>query len=365
MKRPSGRSLRISLKTERPPTPESMIPIAAIRCKNTKNIAIFASAVKDCPVSAVIVCMNRPDKLYPCLQSMLEHNRTAIDVWVVAYMFSAENLASLKRDYPSIHVVESNEIRGFSENNNLAFRQIDSEYIFIVNDDTVQDMPVVDMLLDDFERLPRKAAAVSPKIVFPDGSVQTCGRAPWTAWRWMKHYLHFGDETRTTRWTMQEGLFRTWTLNGACFLARTSAFREAGWFDEAYAFTPEDIALGHRFNDMGLTVYTDADAVITHYAGSTVSAMEQVIKPVRITGSLHFYSRGSRVRRLLLACYAWCIEAARYAKYAILGCRSERDRIMKASARNTMKAVFSGKTAKQIFIEGLESYSGSCPITSK
>lgn len=293
--------------------------------------------------------MDRPENLYPCLDSMFRQNVTTIDVWVVAYMFSEEHLSALRRDYPSIHIVESRERRGFSENNNLALAQIDTEYVFVVNDDTVQDMPVVDKLLEDLRNLPPKVAAVSPRIVFPDGSVQTCGRAPWTAWRWMKHYLHLVDETRRTRWTMREGLFRTWTLNGACFLARTDAFRAAGWFDETYVFTPEDIALGHTFNDMGYEVYADADAEITHFAGGTVSEMEEVIKPVRIAGSLIFHSKGSRVRKTLLACFAWSVEAARYAKYTVLGCRSDRDRIMKATARNVMKAVFSGKTPKELF----------------
>jgi len=302
-------------------------------------------------VSVVIVCMDKMEVLYPCLESMLHHNKTALDIWVVAYMFSPEHLEKLKSDWPDIHIAESNELRGFAENNNLALRQIDSDYVFIVNDDTLQEMPVVDLLLEDMKKLPADVAAISPKIVLSDGSVQTCGRAPWTAWRWMKHYLHIEDELKKTRWSMQPGLFRSWTLNGACFLARTEAFRKAGWFDETYTFTPEDIALGHKFNDMGYQVWTDAEVCITHLAGSTASRMEAAIKPTRVVGALHFYSNGSTFKRSLLAAYAWCIEALRYAKYKIFGCRNEHDRIMKDTARNVMRYVFSGKTSKQVFTE--------------
>lgn len=305
--------------------------------------------MKKTTTSVVIVCMNRPDILYPCLDSIASCNQVKPDVWVVAYMFSADNLAALKNRYPSIHIVESNELRGFAENNNLALRQIDSDFVFIVNDDTIQTMPVIDRLLGDMEKLPEKVAAVSPAIVFADGSIQTCGRAPWTAWRWMKHYLHIEDETVPGPWTMKDGLFRTWTLNGACFLARTKAFREAGWFDETYTFTPEDIALGHRFNDMGYEVWADADVRIIHLAGTTVTEMEAVIKPTRIVGSLLFYSRGSRLKHALLGCFAWCVEAARYMKYLIKGCHSEHDSIMKKTARNVMRAVFSGKSTKEVF----------------
>ena len=301
-------------------------------------------------VSAVIVNMNRPDLLYPCLDGLYA-NKCSLDVFVVAYMYSAENLAALHKDYPAVKVVESSELRGFSENNNLALKLVESPFVFIVNDDTIQKMPVVDMLLKDLKELPEDVAAVSPKIVFADGRVQTCGRAPWTACRWMKHYLHFNDELKPGRWTMQESIFQTYTLNGACFLARTAAFKEAGWFDETYTFTPEDIALGHKFNEMGLKVYADAGVEIVHLANTTASTMEAAIKPTRIRGSLIFFSRGSKLRYAFLGTYACAIESLRWLKYTLLGCRSERDRIMKATARNVLRSVFSGKSTKEIFVQ--------------
>ena len=212
-------------------------------------------------------------------------------------------------------------------------------------------MPVVDALLADFDRLPEDAAVVSPKIVFPDGRVQTCGRAPWTAWRYVRHYLHLVDETVPTPWSMQEGLFRTWTVNGACFLIRTSVFREAGWFDETYTFTPEDIALGHKVNDLGYTVWADADVEITHLAGGTVSRLEAAIKPTRVRGALQFYSGGNPVKYALLGGFVWCTEALRRLKYlfADKSDPSSRAAIMDATARNVMRSVFTRRSSKEVF----------------
>ena len=303
-------------------------------------------------VSIVIVCMNRPDYLYPCLESIRAHTSVSYEVWVVAYRFSPENLAALRADWPDVKVVESEGLRGFSENNNLALRQVRGRFCFVVNDDTRFDMPVIDRLVADFGQLPASAAAVSPKICFPNGRVQTCGRGPWTAGRWMAHYLHLVDETKKTRWTMREGLFRTWTLNGACFLARTDAFRSAGWFDETYTFTPEDIALGHRLNDLGYRVYTDADVAITHLAGGTVSPWEPAIKPTRVRGAILFYGK-TKVSRFLLGCYVWLVEALRSLKYRFSD-RSDpkgRNAILYATARNVMRTAFSRRSTKEIFTE--------------
>ena len=302
-------------------------------------------------VSVVIVCMDRPDLLYPCLGGIRAHTSVSYEVWVVAYLFSPEHLAALKVDWPEVKVVESRELRGFSENNNLALRQVTGEYCFIVNDDTLMSMPVIDRLVADFDRLPADAAIVSSKIVFPDGRVQTCGRAPWTAWRYVKHYLHLVDETVPSAWSMKEGLFRTWTVNGACFLIKTAVFRAAGWFDETYTFTPEDIAIGHKVNQMGYSVWADADVSITHLAGGTVSRLEAAIKPTRVRGALQFYSGGNPVKYALLGGFVWCTEALRRLKYlfADKSDPSSRAAIMDATARNVMRSVFTRRSSKEVF----------------
>ena len=331
-------------------------------------------------VSVVIVCMGDPTvHLYACLDSLFAQNRTPLEVWVVAYLMQAEHREALAARYPAIHIIESREVRGFAENNNLALRKIDSEYCFVVNDDTLQSMPVVDLLLEDLKKLPENAAAVQPKIVFGDGRVQTCGRTPWTAWRYARHYLHLvkegeaeggigsrisghprpdkregptavpigtlrdgrgRSEAEAIRESMPPSVVRTYTLNGACFLIKTAVFRKMGWFDERYFFTPEDIALGHALNDAGYSVWVHPQVCITHLAGGSVSAMEQAIKPARVRGSLIFYGEP-----LWLKCFIWSVELARYVKNSIL-----RREVNKKSARNVMHAVFSKQTPKEIFI---------------
>ena len=295
-------------------------------------------------VSIVIVCMNRLDNLYPCLEGIRAHTGVPCETLVVAYRFSAENLARAQADFPWVRWIVSDGTRGFSENNNLALREARGQYCFVVNDDTLMQMPVIDRLVEDFARLPEDAAAVSPCIRFPDGRVQTCGRGPWTPWRYARHYLHLVDETRPTRWTMQEGLFRTYTLNGACFLIRTDVFREAGWFDERFFFTPEDIALGDLLNRRGRSVWTDADVSITHVAGGSVSALEAAIKPARVRGSLLFYGEP-----LPLKLFICCFEALRVCKYAFLP-RTPRNTLMRRTAVNVLRTVFSGLSPKEIFI---------------
>jgi hypothetical protein len=297
-------------------------------------------------VSVIIVCMGGPRKhLEACLAGLKAHTSAPYEVLTVAYRWTPEDKEAFALSHPEVTLIPSDEVRGFSENNNLALPLAKGRYCFILNDDTRIDAPVVDTLLADFEKLPQEAAVVSPCIRFADGRVQTCGRAPWTAWRYARHYLHLVDETRPSRWSMKEGLFQTYTLNGACFLIRTEVFKALGWFDERFFFTPEDIALGHKLNEAGYSVWTDAGVSITHLAGGSVSAMEAAIKPARVRGSLLFYGEpfGLKV-------FIWCFEALRVAKYAFLP-RSPRNDLMKKTARNVMQTVFSKESPKEIFLK--------------
>ena len=297
-------------------------------------------------VSVVIVCMNRPDILFPCLDSLKAYTTVSFETLVVTYLFSDNNLKALKGRYPWVTIVPSTELRGFSENNNLAMKQVKGRYCLILNDDTLQTMPLIDSLVKDMEALPEAAAAISPCIRFPDGRIQTCGRAPWSPFRYAKHYLHLVDESRPNKWNLvSPSVFRTYTLNGACFLIKTEAFRKAGWFDERFFFTPEDIALGHKLNDMGYSVWADAGVSVTHIAGGSVSAMEQAIKPARVRGSMIFYGEP-----LWLKCFVWCYEALRAVKYFFLP-RKGRNVIMRKTALNVMEAVFSSESPKELFIK--------------
>ena len=88
-------------------------------------------------VSIIIVCMNRPDNLYPCLESIRKTTvKVTYEVLVVAYMYDPAGLVKAREDFPWVDFIESNEIRGFSENNNLALKQAKGRYCFVLNDDT-------------------------------------------------------------------------------------------------------------------------------------------------------------------------------------------------------------------------------------
>lgn len=304
-------------------------------------------------VSIVIVCMNNLKYLYPCLDSIRKYTTVSYETFVVAYIFSPENLSKLRNDYPWITIIESNEIRGFSENNNLALRKASGEYCFVVNDDTLMKQPVIDELVATISTLPKDVSILSPVTLNGDGSVQRCGKPKYTLWTYILGNLRLMKFVyKHSKYVNQQGVFKTYNISGACFLIKTSDFKNLGWFDERYFFCPEDIALSTAVNNSGKFCYVDSNVKITHYGGGTWSKMIKATKPASVKGSYIFYGENNILKKglfILISTIFYLLYSARWLSF--LFNKREKDKTMFEANINALCALYSSKTPKNIFIK--------------
>ncbi len=303
-------------------------------------------------VSIVIVCMNNLKNLYPCLDSIKKYTTVSYETLVVAYLFSKENLERVKKDYPWVTFIESNEIRGFSENNNLALRQAKGKYCFVLNDDTYFDMPVIDELNNTIRLLPENVAIVSPTTLNRDGTIQRCGKPHYNMLSYIWGHLKLlSFVQKGSKYINQKGIFKTWNISGAAFLIKTNIFKDVGWFDERYFFCPEDIALSELLNKKGYTCYVNSDIKLTHVGGGTWSKLLPATRPAAEKGGLYFYASNNTFLKIMYItisitfssfyCLYWL------AKFSFN--KSEKNRIFYKSYVNTIKAMTSSQTPKEIF----------------
>jgi len=296
-------------------------------------------------VAIVIVCMNNLKNLIPCLDSIKKNTTVDYEVWVTAYLFSKDNLTLVKEKYPEVHLVESNELRGFAENNNLALRQVKSQYTLILNDDTEFKEPVLDELIASMEKTP-DAAIMSPRLVYRDGRLQFCGRDPWTAMTFIKSdiSLFHHDYSKVTKYTNRKGIFQTYNVTGACFLIKQSVFRELGFFDERYFFCPEDIALSTLANKRGYKCYVDPSVTLYHFAGETRSKVKVATLPSQRKGSIIYFANGNKLRKFGLECYVAIFSFLKFIMY-----KMKNDSFEAKAQWNCVKSAFSSKSTKEIF----------------
>lgn len=298
--------------------------------------------------------MNRMDNLYPCLQSIRNHTGVSYETFVVAYLFDKTDLARAKEDFPWVTFIESDDIRGFSENNNLALRRAQGRFCFVLNDDTEFSESVIDTLVEDMTRLPESAAIVSPRLLNADGSLQLCGRPPYPSryyalQQWHLHKEPIDDTLGKT--PVFGSVFPTSNITGACFLIKRDVFESLGWFDEVYFFTPEDIALSTLARERGYTVWVDSGACITHKWKTTASRISPAVRPTAVKGSLIFFGRHSKTARLGLSVIVWLAEYSKRIKASLRYKMNptEENLIKLNTFRNITAEIFSRLTPKEIF----------------
>lgn len=311
-------------------------------------------------VSIVIVCMNNLKNLYPCLESIRKYTTEATyETFVVAYLFSKENFEKVKEDFPWVTFIESSEIRGFSENNNLALKQAKGKYCFVLNDDTEMKMPVIDKLVETIEALPEDVAVVSPRSVFGDGTFQSCGRDIHTTWKFFLSFFYLYNERRYLKaFENAKGTFETGDIVGAFFLIKTDRFKQVGFFDEKFFFCPEDIALGYELRKHGYKHYVNADVEIVHFegmsGGTSLSKTRAATSPSGTRGQLIFYSHDKPIIYVLLAlfkAFSLIPNVAFHFLKSLYHKRPNKYQILALSDLHSISACFSNSTTKQIFLK--------------
>lgn len=300
-------------------------------------------------ISVVIVCMNNLTNLFPCLESIsAQTKKNTYEIFVIAYLFSSKNLELLKFKFPDVIIIESNEIRGFSENNNLALRQAHGKYCFVLNDDTVMQMPVIDLLAESFGKVPG-ASFMSPKTVFADGSIQSCGRPPITIWTYFLSALKMWNEQKIkSKYINQKGIFQSYNIVGAAFLVKTSVMKELGYFDETYFFCPEDIALSTLANKKGFKCYVNEAVTLVHLEGGTATAIKTATDSAALKGMIIFL--GSNWLKKILISGIVFLEIFFKMMYWMLNLSSQNRKLKLMQKSNSLKVLFSNKTPKEAFI---------------
>jgi N-acetylglucosaminyl-diphospho-decaprenol L-rhamnosyltransferase len=308
-------------------------------------------------LSISIVSLNNPQFLFRCLQSVYQFSHGfTFEVIVVACEFSAEKLQTLREEFPSVCVIESYGVRGFSENQNLALRQAKGEYCLILNDDTYFDDNSIRILLNTF-RIQFDAALVSPVILNPDGSVQLFGRPRYNIWYFVFEQvkLHRVLEQMyrkaiSVRY-LHTSIVPTYEVSGSCFMVKTSVLRDLGYFDEYYFFTPEDVALSTKARLNGFRVYVNKSSHVYHFGSTTAAPRRREIIPVCMQGLYHYYETNYGLFASCLARLTSAITSILKIAYWYFNGKGVRAEIMKDAYKYALKFSFRSIPPKELIVK--------------
>ncbi|MBR6488904.1 MAG: glycosyltransferase family 2 protein [Muribaculaceae bacterium] len=228
-------------------------------------------------LSVVIVSYNVKHYVVQCLLSL----RRALqginaEVIVVDNHSHDGTIDMLREQYPEVLVVASNHNLGFARANNIAIGQSDSEYVLLLNPDTVVAEETIAECLQFMEEHPR-AGGLGVRMLMADGNDAKesrrglptpavafykmsglCARFPQSR-RFGHYYMGYLPWDEPAKIEVISGAF--------CFMRR-AALNEVGFLDEDFFMYGEDIDLSYRLLKGGYENWYLPSRIL-HYKGES------------------------------------------------------------------------------------------------
>lgn len=229
-------------------------------------------------LTIVIVTWNVRDLLCECLDSL---HRDGVPAWadtVVVDNCSTDGTADAVRNrFPWVRYLAMEENLGFSRGNNHVLRSCASEFVLLLNPDTVVHPGAIRALVDH-AITNGGTGAVGPRQISRDGSVQYDGAVALpTLWNVACEWLMLNKIFQGSRWFDRRKLGH-WdhmdvrpvpAIPGSAMLLRTDALRRVGLLDESM-FIIEDMDLCRRLREAGWRIDYLGTHSILHYGGESL-----------------------------------------------------------------------------------------------
>ncbi len=130
-------------------------------------------------VSAILINSGRDDDLVANSRMLAEHaTRATVGLHIVAHNTSRAAETAIRESWPSVDWHAAEEF-GVASMRNAGARASTSDTLLFLDTDTVLHERALDRLLDGLDRDSRRAA-VGPKILNPDGTLQMSARRFYT-----------------------------------------------------------------------------------------------------------------------------------------------------------------------------------------
>lgn len=229
-------------------------------------------------LSVVIVNYNVRHFLEQSLNSVLKAAKNiSAEIFVVDNNSVDGSVEMMKKKFPQVILIENKENKGFSTANNQAIKQAKSEYILLLNPDTVVEEDTFEKTMNFMDAHP-EAGALGVKMLDGKGNFLPESKrgfpTPEVAFYKLfglakifpkskifgKYHLGYLDENKINEVDVMAGAF---------MLIRKKVLDEIGLLDEHFFMYGEDIDLSYRIKKAGWKNYYFPETRIIHYKGES------------------------------------------------------------------------------------------------
>lgn len=204
----------------------------------------------------------------------LDKTNTSVKTIVVDNDSEDDSVELVKTEFPWVGLIESDKNLGFSAGNNLALKQVESQYVMLLNND-VEFKPDSDLdQLVKFMDNHSKAAVCTPKLLLADGSLDmACHRGEPTFWASVSYFIGLEKLFPQHQWFAQyhqtyknlDTIHNVDACSGAAMLVRTKAMNQVGLLDERFFMYAEDLDWCKRFREQGYDISYYPEIELIHH----------------------------------------------------------------------------------------------------
>jgi GT2 family glycosyltransferase len=211
--------------------------------------------------------------LETCLSSVLGQTYPELEVIVVDNQRKEDLADFVGQSFPQVKVVSVDTPLGFDAANNLAMKQANGEFFFLLNDDTEMESDCVAECVSVITRSDRTAVVVPKmKLFFMRSFLNSIGNSLYPNGQSCDNFVGYLDV----------GQFDdTAQVFSACFgaaLLRSSVVEEIGYLDEAYSFYFEDTDWSYRARISGHDVVAAPRAIVYHKFNASMDELPSTFK---------------------------------------------------------------------------------------
>ena len=267
-------------------------------------------------LSIIIVNYNTRNDLINCLKSIYSSTQdVSYEVWVVDNDSIDGSVHAVEIEFPQVKLIRSSNNLGFSKANNLALRNINTNFVLLLNPDTLLTDHVFDTSIDFLIRTP-DAGMMSCKLVKGDGKLDLACRRSFptpldgfcraiglsrmfpNSRLFARYNLTYLNEDETTE---------VEAINGAFMMVKHSAIQNVGLLDEDYFMYMEDLDWCYRFKNNKWKIYYVPDSKVIHLKGqsgkkNSAIMIREFFKSMELFCRKNYKYRQTKIKYAILIC---------------------------------------------------------------
>jgi len=224
---------------------------------------------------AIVILNWNGEKLFDeFLPSVIENSKGEnIEIIVADNGSSDLSISYLKQNFPSIKIIDLKNNYGFAEGYNQALKQVEAEYLVLLNSDVKVSENWIEPCIKQFEAN-KNVAAIQPKILsykqpsFFEYAGAAGGFIDKFGYPFCRGRILNQLEKDDIQYNKSTSIF--WA-SGACMFVRANAFTNFGGFDGDFWAHMEEIDLCWRLKNSGFEIKYEPESVVYHLGGGTLT----------------------------------------------------------------------------------------------